>query len=802
MNVDGKVNKRKKYRRTKRVVSHPNLLFEKWLQEWQEEATLKNSKMKHHFQKARKSLRLFPLPLYSGKDCKLLTNFGDKICQMLDHRLQQHLQHNGPIDWDQIHKFRMVSPVKQVRKKTISAGTRTEVSAAAASYGSSSLACQKSKKNVREYVPVVRSGSYALLLALYHASEKEDSPGFLKKTELIEAAQPLCDASLVNTAEASHYSAWSSMSTLTRKNLARRDGNPSRYSITLEGKVLAARLLAAENNPSPVSPLPSWTSGENIRAASRTNSITTPAVSQANYQEVMEIAAGSNKHSEILSSLVSSSSCLVSSSSSVVNSSSVFKDALNSDVKTSKVVPSSSITVTTKMTKQSRPDCFKFSYITSLDIETPVKDHAVVAVEEDDFLGFLIKCSLPDLLSSGLCYRLDNSRDAPSGLTYAYLSNECAPELSPGLHSPSIPSSVTSNTDNLSVERKTFASSFTLSENISRGKAGNSTSSVKHGFSSQMLTSKKKDNVKDFSHFTFLPEEYDIVLCVDNAETTGGSTGGKRSTKDIIINELNRHGIKYSVRKLHVGDFVWVCQERHSPTSAHSTMTEQPRELVLPYIIERKRMDDLASSIKDGRFHEQKFRLKRCGLSKPLYLVEEYGSQNLSLPEATCLQAVVNTQIVDGFTVKVTKDQRESAAFLTIMTRCLQSKYQGKAVSSILHKDVESQREEMLDHDTTETSLMTFMQFNAASVKNHQLTVREMFAKHLLQIHGLSVDKVLPIVDQYGSPGLLVSAYERLKSDDATEQMLSSLKCGKSGRNLGPTLSTIIARLYTKQTIL
>ena len=30
------------------------------------------------------------------------------------------------------------------------------------------------------------------------------------------------------------------------------------------------------------------------------------------------------------------------------------------------------------------------------------------------------------------------------------------------------------------------------------------------------------------------------------------------------------------------------------------------RELVLPYIIERKRMDDLSSSIVDGRFAEQK----------------------------------------------------------------------------------------------------------------------------------------------------------------------------------------------------
>ena len=30
------------------------------------------------------------------------------------------------------------------------------------------------------------------------------------------------------------------------------------------------------------------------------------------------------------------------------------------------------------------------------------------------------------------------------------------------------------------------------------------------------------------------------------------------------------------------------------------------RELMLDYIVERKRMDDLAGSIIDGRFHEQK----------------------------------------------------------------------------------------------------------------------------------------------------------------------------------------------------
>lgn len=41
------------------------------------------------------------------------------------------------------------------------------------------------------------------------------------------------------------------------------------------------------------------------------------------------------------------------------------------------------------------------------------------------------------------------------------------------------------------------------------------------------------------------------------------------------------------------------------------------------------------------------FRLKRCGLRRPIYLVEECGSSaaHLSIPEATLQQAIVNTQV-------------------------------------------------------------------------------------------------------------------------------------------------------------
>lgn len=48
--------------------------------------------------------------------------------------------------------------------------------------------------------------------------------------------------------------------------------------------------------------------------------------------------------------------------------------------------------------------------MTSMDLETPLKDKAGVTVEEDGFLGFLIKCGASDLKDSGLDHRLDHSR--------------------------------------------------------------------------------------------------------------------------------------------------------------------------------------------------------------------------------------------------------------------------------------------------------------------------------------------------------------------------------------------------------
>ncbi|XP_051755525.1 crossover junction endonuclease MUS81 isoform X2 [Ctenopharyngodon idella] len=289
------------------------------------------------------------------------------------------------------------------------------------------------------------------------------------------------------------------------------------------------------------------------------------------------------------------------------------------------------------------------------------------------------------------------------------------------------------------------------------------------------------------------PGSYDIVLCVDFIETTGGSSGRKQE----LVKELQRNGVTFDIRKLNVGDFLWVAREKVTPVPGQ-LRPPVGKELVLDYIIERKRMDDLCGSIIDGRFREQKFRLKRCGLRKPIYLVEECGSAaaHLSLPESTLQQAIVNTQVVDGFFVKRVQDVKESAAYLTIMTRYLQKLYQN-CMLYCRSRELEGDGEEEMEQTANlSCSLMTFTEFNYGAVKNKCQTVREVFARQLMQISGVSGDKAAAVLEHYSTVSSLLQAYDQCSNETEKEKLLSSIKYGKLKRNLGPALSRTIYQLY------
>lgn len=64
------------------------------------------------------------------------------------------------------------------------------------------------------------------------------------------------------------------------------------------------------------------------------------------------------------------------------------------------------------------------------------------------------------------------------------------------------------------------------------------------------------------------------------------------------MKELEKSDVKFEISKLNIGDFAWIARSK--------TSSFQNVDVVLDYIVERKRVDDLCQSIIDGRYKEQK----------------------------------------------------------------------------------------------------------------------------------------------------------------------------------------------------
>ncbi|XP_046978059.1 crossover junction endonuclease MUS81 [Vanessa cardui] len=266
---------------------------------------------------------------------------------------------------------------------------------------------------------------------------------------------------------------------------------------------------------------------------------------------------------------------------------------------------------------------------------------------------------------------------------------------------------------------------------------------------------------------------FDIILLIDKNETSGCS-----KKNDPTVAQFNKFpDLKHEYRSLKVGDFTWVAR--------HKTSNQ---ELVLPYVVERKRMDDLGASIKDGRFHEQKFRLRKCGLKHVIYMVESYGKNKyVGLPVQTLMQGLANTRVQDDFKVHVTDSLTHSARFLAMMTLRLTFEFKNKQLKG--H-----------NKESCNDILMTFEFFNKSSIKNKPLSVTDTFIKLLLQLKGVSVEKALAITNVYKTPVALIKAYE-LCTEKEAEILLANLKCGLTSRNVGPSVSKTVYQLFKFENI-
>ncbi len=166
------------------------------------------------------------------------------------------------------------------------------------------------------------------------------------------------------------------------------------------------------------------------------------------------------------------------------------------------------------------------------------------------------------------------------------------------------------------------------------------------------------------------PGTFTVQLVLDSREVRA------KNDRDYIQDELVKQGVKALVRPLELGDFFWVAKCKEPGLLGRSG--EEGDEVALDWIIERKRLDDLVESIKDGRFQEQKFRLRKMGVKNVVYVVEEFtmSSERMSQFHEAIESAIGSMQVVDGYFVKKTMKLDDTIRYLARMTSMLKSLYE------------------------------------------------------------------------------------------------------------------------------
>lgn len=250
------------------------------------------------------------------------------------------------------------------------------------------------------------------------------------------------------------------------------------------------------------------------------------------------------------------------------------------------------------------------------------------------------------------------------------------------------------------------------------------------------------------------PDEFDIVLIMDNREVRS------LTERDFFHRRIVGNNVECEVRSLSVGDVLWIA--KHKKTG---------REVALNYICERKRLDDLAMSIKDGRFVEQKNRLRKSGLRRVYYLVEEGGLGDVE--RIMEMKTAIETSILMVVTVSNLFLQRfrrtdDTIEWLVTMTDIIKEKYAKSKLIVLKPQTVNSQNEylEMLETFRAEFEgnnvyecVHTMAVFQATMAKTNMMTVKEMFILMLMLVRGISLEKAVVIQNHFGTPKQLLQYY-------------------------------------------
>ncbi|KXG34104.1 crossover junction endonuclease MUS81-like [Sorghum bicolor] len=241
-------------------------------------------------------------------------------------------------------------------------------------------------------------------------------------------------------------------------------------------------------------------------------------------------------------------------------------------------------------------------------------------------------------------------------------------------------------------------------------------------------------------------EAYEVVLILDDRENFGYSSR-KVASKKVADNISSQFNVPVEVKRLPVGDGIWIARHKKFMT-----------EYVLDFIVERKNVADLGSSIRDNRYKDQKTRLQKCRLKKLIYLVE--GDPNTSKGSAASIKtACFTTEILEGFDVIRTSGYTDTMRTYGYLTLSIIDYY-----STNFHS-----------LDNSACICPTYDEFERHCRSLQKKTVSQIFALQLMQVPQVTEKVALTVIEFYPTLFSLARAYSMLEGDiHAQEEMLKN----------------------------
>ncbi|KAL7914632.1 hypothetical protein GGI35DRAFT_153172 [Trichoderma velutinum] len=273
------------------------------------------------------------------------------------------------------------------------------------------------------------------------------------------------------------------------------------------------------------------------------------------------------------------------------------------------------------------------------------------------------------------------------------------------------------------------------------------------------------DDLPSFTPIRIPPESFTVHLLLDVREVRA------KTDRDYMQEELVKQGVKPIMRSLEIGDVQWIAKCHDSTLlSRHGAEGD---EIVLDWIVERKRRDDLIGSIKDGRFHEQKFRLNKAGVKKVVYLIEEISMDAAvhQRYEEAVQSAIASTQVVNGYFVKRTQKIDDTIKYLARLTTMLKRTYESKQLNVIPTKVITAQNysrlvQHLREKEPTVAYHVTYPAFASLASKSETMTLRDVFLKMLMTTKGLTGERALEIQRNWKTPYDFVKAFDACGTDE------------------------------------